>query len=104
MAKNQRITIQKNTQTTTAMGGRTDVWTDLATVWADMRQLSGKEYYDAQALNTELTASFTIHYRDDITADMRVIYKTRTFELVSPPIDVMMRHKELRLMCREVNG
>lgn len=43
-----------------------------------------------------------IRYRDDITTDMRVQYRGRTFEIAGPPVDMEERHEMLEIQLEEV--
>jgi len=71
----QEIIIQSNTPTRASSGQKTAVWGNLATdatVWANVKQKSGKEYMAGphQASNADVV--FTINHRTDITTGMRV--------------------------------
>lgn len=104
MNKNYWVKIQKNTPTVSSRGDRADSWATIATVWADIRHLRGREFYTAQQVNSEITVKILIWHRSDVTSKMRVVSDIGTFDLVSPPINVGMKNIELELMCKEVNG
>jgi SPP1 family predicted phage head-tail adaptor len=99
---NKRITLQKKGFVRDAESNTKDSWVDSATVWAAVEPLRGREYYAAAAASAESLVRFRLRYRKDVTADMRVKYDNRIFELNSPPIDPEERHKELIMMCKEV--
>lgn len=96
-----RVTIEKNTPTTTGRGERRPAWSTLADVWADIRPLRGREYYQAQQTNAELTTEIEIRYRDDVTSKMRVVWGDRVFDVVAPPVNVDMLNRALILLCAE---
>jgi SPP1 family predicted phage head-tail adaptor len=96
-----RITIQQESETSDSMGGNTIMWNDVATVWASINPLSGKEYYDAEQVQSEVSHKIRIRYRSGITSDMRIDFKGRIFKIVSPPINWEERDREMMLMCRE---
>lgn len=48
-------------------------WAPLATVWADVRMLTGKEALLADTDLGQATASIRINYRTDITNGMRAV-------------------------------
>lgn len=98
---NKRITLQRSITDKDASGRPVKRWVDVATVWAAVRPLRGREYHAAAANNAEGTKRVEIRYRKGITTDMRVLYGGRILEINSPPIDPDEQHKELHLMCRE---
>lgn len=66
-----RLTLQQPVRTPDGQGGFTLTWTDVATVWADIRQLAGREYLLAQQLGTALSHEVSIRYRADVIASWR---------------------------------
>lgn len=96
-----RITLQQKQLTKDQEGIATENWVDVATVWAAVEPLKGREYFQAAAVNAENTVRFRIRYRQGITSAMRVVYNGRVFNINSV-IDVDERHREIQLMCQEV--
>lgn len=99
-----RVTIQKLAGTQNSYGEKVKTWQDVATVWASVEPLRGREYIEAAAKKAEVTHRVRIRYRSGINAGMRVIYGSRVFEIVSPPIDVLEKHREIELMCKEIES
>lgn len=98
-----RVTIQRQTVTgKDTLNNDIVKWTDVATVWAQVIDLSGREFFASQQANAEITTRVRIRFRTGITASMRVVYGSRTLELVSPPIDPDGHGRELYLMCKEL--
>ena len=105
MAHWHRITIEKNTPTTTGRGEKKPVWATLyANVPATVNPLRGRQFYQAQQLNSEITVEISLRYLSDVDQDNRVLFNSQTFEIVAPPINVEYRNRDLVLMCKEVNG
>ncbi len=100
---NKRITLQCPKSVRDDEGIVTEEWTDVATVWAAVEPLRGREYFAAAAVNQENTVRFRMRYRRGVTARMRLLYDNRVFDIKSV-IDVNERHQEMLLMCQEVNG
>ncbi len=73
-----------------------------AEMFAAIEPLSGRELFQAQAVNPELSHRVKIRYHAGIVSSMRIRYGSRIFEIVSPPIDTGERHRELVLMCKEM--
>lgn len=104
--KRHKITIQTPTGSTDSRGGNTQTWTTYATCWACIEPLSGREFFSAQQVNAELTSKISVGYdslTSAITAKMRITYNSRTFRIVSPPINVGEENREILLMCSELN-
>ena len=76
-------------------------WKDIATTWANINPISGKEYYSAETINSDLTHKIRLRYRKGITPDMRVIYNDRIFYIISV-INEYEKNTMLQLMCREL--
>ena len=77
----KRVTLQTESSVSDNAGGYTLSWADVATVWADIVPTSMSEVIMAQRLEGHVTHRVTIRYRSDITADMRVMYGARIFNV-----------------------
>jgi len=101
---NRRVKIQYlNTEYKNERGETTPIWADLdnKTIWAEVKNLSGKEYWSAMQVESAVNVRVCIRYRADITAKMRVIYGARQLN-IKAAIDVEDKHDELQLMCEEI--
>jgi SPP1 family predicted phage head-tail adaptor len=96
-----RITFQSFTETTNENGFPVQDWTDVKTVWAMIKTLQGREYYEAATTQNENTVRFVIRYTSGINPDMRIKYKDRTFEILSVINDDEL-NKTLTIMAKEV--
>lgn len=96
-----RVTLQRFQQGQDAYGGPVAQWEDVATVWASLEAMSGREFFASQQAQSEVTQRIRIRYRPDVTADMRVIHQGTVFNIVAPLPD--NRGRELMLMCREAS-
>jgi len=96
----QRIALQVKT-ITKSEGIPLESWTTVATVWAAVADISGKEYFQAQAVQSEVTTRIKIRYKTGITPSMRVLYGSRVFHILSV-IDKGEWHRLIELMCKEV--
>ncbi len=77
------VTVQSESQTSDNAGGYALAWTNLATVWANIKPASGSEVYTAQHLEGHITHHITMRWRSDITltTDMRILYGARVFNI-----------------------
>ena len=81
---NHRIRIQQPTTVKDALGAPTQVWADVATVWADIQPISGREARIADRVSAEVTHQITVRHRPDLDdpqtiARMRVLFRGRIF-------------------------
>lgn len=95
----QRITIQSRVTARNAMGENAHGWEELDTVWARAEPLRGREWFAAGQMQATADVRFTIRYRTDVDATMRVLWKGLPHDIVSPPIDVGGTGESLELMC-----
>ena len=76
-------------------------WKDVATVWASVEAMSGRDFFAARQEQSEVTHKVTIRYRGDVTAQMRVLHGGKIFGIVAPLPD--NKGTRLVLMCREAS-
>ena len=95
-----RVKIQTYTAFRDSFGAEEPEWTDVATAWASVTPISGKEYFASAQLNAELTTKITMRYLCGITPKMRVVFDERIFEIVSV-INYEERNVEINLLCKE---
>ena len=76
---NRRCTLQAPGTTTDEIGQPIPGWTDVATLWADIRMKSGLESIKAGAPVSVVQASIRVRYRAGITAGMRVVHNLTAY-------------------------
>ena len=99
----QRITLQTATVTKDAVGGPVETWATLATLWANVRDLSGKAINEAQQVGSAVTRRVTIRWRAGITAALRVQFADARVAKVAFVREVG-RREFLELDCELING
>jgi len=77
-----RITLRNKTTEADEIGQPIETWADLATVWADVRFLNGKEFITANKESAQDTASIRIRKRD-VSTDWRVLFDGKTYEITA---------------------
>jgi SPP1 family predicted phage head-tail adaptor len=70
-------------------------------VWASIEPLTGRERWEAQAIEPKATYRIRMWFWPGLTSAHRLVYGDRIFELLSPPVDVDERGVEFELMCSE---
>lgn len=81
----RQITIERKTETRDAVGYPVPSWSPLATVWAEVRPLSGREALrSGEALGRVIgseTASFFIYHTDGLTIEDRINYDGKIWNI-----------------------
>ena len=78
----RKVTIQAKTTTTDAFGGIVETWADDSTRWAKKIEQGGREFRAAGAINADVTTIFKMRYSADLTAQHRLSYGGRTYEIL----------------------
>lgn len=77
----ERIVIEFASTNTDVEGQPIRSWSTLATVWARAEFLSGRELETLQKIDARTAVRFTIRYRTDVTALMRVTWRSSTWNI-----------------------
>ncbi|OTA15627.1 head-tail adaptor [Xenorhabdus beddingii] len=98
-----RVMIQKNEPTRSEYGSVINHWVDVATVWAEVNAIGGRELVASGAVLSEATVRIWLRYRDDITTTHRIVYQGasthgKTFAIVAVIPDA--KHTRLELLCK----
>lgn len=96
---NKRITIQSAGLVQDDIGEMVPGWPTFAEVWAEITDISGKEYIAAGAVQNLVQTKIRIRYRAGIVASMRAVHGTDTYKIES----VLGQDKRsLLLMCSRI--
>ena len=95
------MTIESKSETPSAHLEMTDSWSSVATVWARIVPKSSAEGVEADRTMARITHEITIRARDDVDANMRVVFGSRTFYIDGPPRDFEERGIFMVLDCKE---
>lgn len=79
----RRIVIQTPTATRDGAGQPVKTWGLLATVWAKVEHLRGKEPFQGEQFNAQRTSVFTIRHRTDVDETMQIIFDGDTYDIQS---------------------
>lgn len=78
-----RVLLQKPVEVTDAGGGRTYTWTNVETVWAEVRPISARETLYGMAVANPVTHRISMRHRSDILPGWRIVYDSREFKILS---------------------
>lgn len=92
----RQITLQAPPTGQDESGNPLTGWTDVATVWASIVDLSGREYIAAAAVQNAVQTKITLRYRQGIVASMRVLHGEDIYNIEAV---LGQDHKSLLLMC-----
>lgn len=102
----ERLAIQSYTAASDGMGGETQAWSTVATVWGRVRMVNGQEQYTAASEQVQGTISHKVNLRakaGGVTLSIRhrLEWNGRALQIVSIG-DIEGRNREQVVMCREV--
>lgn len=97
----KRVTLQTMSRAQDAAGEPTDAWTNVVAdgdgkLWAEVRDVSGREFVAAGATQNRVLTTITIRYRAGVVPAMRVLHGADVYRIEA----VLARERRtLALMC-----
>ncbi len=79
----QRINIEQNSPVQNSVGEQTDFWTTLATVWAEVVPLKGRETFNSDQVIAIADVRFRIRHREGLDNSMRIVYGDNVYNIHS---------------------
>lgn len=98
----QRVTIQYKVVVQDSFGQEGITWTDLATVWASVEPLTGREYIEGRQEAAEVSTRIRIRYRSGVEPEMRAVHGSTVYNILSV-LHIEQGQREIVLMCREID-
>lgn len=99
----RRITLRERVRTPVEGGGWEETVQDVATVWAAVEPLQGRQQLEAMQAGMTAPHRFTIRYRRGVTGATEIAYDGRRFDVTSVT-DTDARRRELVILADEVRG
>lgn len=97
----QLIIIQQQVTTRNNFGEKDNTWVDLASVYASVNPLHGREFVENRIAQSEVTHRIHIrHYPNLTTKQHRIILGTRVLE-IETLLNIDERNVMLELLCIE---
>lgn len=78
---NRRVLIQSQVPGQDEYGQPLLTWQDVATVWAAVEDLTGREFVNAGGTQNAVTTKITIRYRAGVVAQMRAVYNDEPYNI-----------------------
>ena len=95
-----RVTVQRPETTRDAWGGVVEGWGLVASTWAAVEPLTGRELFAAQATQSETTYRLTTRYMAGVDASCRVLLDDGRVLNITAVIDERNQHRFMQLMCK----
>lgn len=96
-----RITFQELSQNKNEYGELVEEWLDIKTVWAEIKPVSGNQFFAAKQINSEISHNVYIRYRTDLKPSMRIKFKERVFEVLYL-MNVNEDNQLMQIYCKEL--
>jgi SPP1 family predicted phage head-tail adaptor len=97
----RRVTVQRVAETRNPDGGVVQTWATLATRWAMVEPMTGREMQTAGQTLAEATHAVVIYNDAGIGPHDRIVYSTKTFDILHVR-NVDERPLFVELLCKEV--
>jgi len=94
-----KVTIERVTTEPDEIGQPIETWTAVGTFPASVEPINGREYFAADAAQSEVTTRIRMRYQAGITQHDRATHGGQVYEVLSV-INPEMRNEELVLMCK----
>ncbi|OOH89534.1 head-tail adaptor protein [Pasteurellaceae bacterium 15-036681] len=98
-----RIKIQTLSNRPNDYGATIAEWRDKYHVWAEVKPLSGREFFGSNQIHSEATTQIWLRYIPNIDRTMRVKFNQRLFEIVAV-INYKEQNRTLLLQCKELDN
>jgi len=95
-----KVSIQKLESTQDALGGKVESYTHFCDAWAEIRPVSGREYFIDNQRYARCTHSIIVRFVPGITPSMRVLFNDRVFD-IEAVLNAEERNIYLRLLAVE---
>ena len=93
----QRVTLQRRVMVEDAAGQEVISWTPVASMWAQVQALRGREFFAAAQVQQEQTLKVRIRYLAGLDVTMRLIWQDRPHDITG--IIPVGRNEIIEIMC-----
>ena len=102
----RRLQLQRRTSTVDGEGRPQEDWASIGNIWAQVQPLTSRELLMAAQAGVEVTHLVITRYRTDLVTptahNLRFVEASRMLDVVSEPVDIGERHRELQIECKEL--
>ncbi len=79
----ERVTIQRKVVSRDGYGAEQVTWQDVATVWARVEVVKGREVPESRQMDVMSSHRVTMRYRTDVDETMRLMWRGRVLHIVA---------------------
>jgi SPP1 family predicted phage head-tail adaptor len=94
----ERVTLQSKQVARNGIGEEVVTWADIATVWAQVEPLRGREFFAASQMQTSVDVRMRIRYGVNVGPEDRALWRGQPHDIVSV-IEPNAERTMLELMC-----
>ena len=95
-----RISLLEQSIVEDELGQRDQQWPESSKVWAAIKTMQGREYFEAAATQNENTVRFIVRYMDNVNPNMRIQFNGKTYDITSV-INDDEANKTLTIIAKE---
>lgn len=95
-----RVTIQNFITTELPSGQELEQWQNTASVWGEVKDISGRELIGAGAELPEATTRIWIRYRSDVSSASRILFRGLVYAIAAPPM-ADAKFTRLEILCKQ---
>lgn len=95
-----RVRLQRKTAARDSYGAEVETWSDLDTIWASVEPISGREYFQVQQVQSEITHRIRMRYYSGLRFDDRILWGVRIFN-IKTLMNIDERNAEMVVMATE---
>lgn len=97
-----RITLLSITALINENGFESEMTEEYKTLWAEVSNLHGKEYFAAKAVQAENLLKFTIRFQEGIDQTMQILFNGKRYNITA--IDnIKYKNRYMEILASEVN-
>jgi SPP1 family predicted phage head-tail adaptor len=94
-----RVTIETQAKSQYSTGSIVASWSSFDSVWAAIEPLSGREFFSASQVQSEVNTRIRIRYLDGVTPKMRVVHDSDYYDVHAVLPNSSGGKREMHLMC-----
>ncbi len=97
-----KIIFQKKANIKDATGQAKETWQNEFTTKASIQTISGKEEFLSNQNFQTMTHKLRVRYSKLINSKQRILFGNRVFEIISAPMNIFEKNKELEILVKEI--
>ena len=78
-----RLVLQRPVVSLDSDGAQTHAWEEVATVWGAIEPISGREFVQSAAVQSQVTVRITLRWRPDLRADWRISHAAKPYQIAA---------------------